>query len=39
MGQTRFTFWTVNGSALPITWDEAIDRLMSASATLGPGAP
>jgi quinol monooxygenase YgiN len=39
MGQTRFTFWTVKGSALPITWDEAIDRLMSASATPGPGAP
>jgi hypothetical protein len=38
MGPTRFTFWTVKGSALPISWDEAIDRLMSSSATPGPGA-
>ena len=39
MGSTRFVFWTVKGSALPITWDQAIDRLMSSSATPGPGAP
>jgi hypothetical protein len=39
MGPTRFTFWTVQGSALPITWDEATDRLMSSSATPGHGAP
>jgi quinol monooxygenase YgiN len=38
MGQTRFSFWTVKGSALPITWEEAIDRLMSSSATPGPSA-
>lgn len=38
MGPTRFVFWTVQGSALPITWEEAIDRLMSSSATLGPSA-
>ena len=39
MGPTKFTFWTVQGSALPITWDEAIERLMSSAATPGPGAP
>jgi hypothetical protein len=39
MGSTRFVFWTVKGSALPTTWDEAVDRLMSSSATPGPGAP
>ena len=33
------TFWTVQGSALPITWDEATNRLMSSSATPGHGAP
>jgi quinol monooxygenase YgiN len=38
MGPTRFSFWTVKGSALPITWEEAIDRLMSSSATPGPSA-
>ena len=38
MDQTRFSFWTVKGSALPITWEEAIDRLMSSSATPGPSA-
>ena len=27
MGQTKFTFWTVPGSKLPITWDEATERL------------
>ena len=39
MGPTKFTFLTVEGSALPITWDEAIERLMSSAATPGPGAP
>jgi hypothetical protein len=38
MGQTRFSFWTVQGSALPITWAEAIDQLMGSSATPGPSA-
>ena len=38
MGPTRFQFWTVHGSALPVTWKEAIDRLMSSSATPGPSA-
>jgi quinol monooxygenase YgiN len=38
MGQSRFVFWTVKGSALPITWEEATDRLMSSSATPGPSA-
>ena len=38
MGPTRFSFWTVKGSALPITWEEAIDRLMGSSATPGPSA-
>ena len=38
MGPTRFQFWTVQGSALPITWKEAIDRLMGSSATPGPSA-
>jgi quinol monooxygenase YgiN len=36
MAQARFSFWTVKGSALPITWQEATDRLMSSSATPGP---
>jgi quinol monooxygenase YgiN len=39
MGPTKFTFWTVQGSALPVTWDEAIERMMSSAATPGPGAP
>ena len=39
MGPTRFSFWTVQGSALPVAWGEAIDRLMSSSATPGRGAP
>ena len=38
-GQTRFSFWTVNGSALPITWDQATNHLTSSSATPGPSAP
>jgi quinol monooxygenase YgiN len=35
MGPTRFVFWTVPGSDLPMTWEQAIDRLMSSSATPG----
>jgi hypothetical protein len=32
MGATRFTTWTVGGSALPISWPEAIERLAQAPA-------
>jgi hypothetical protein len=35
MGPTRFTTWTAPGSALPIPWDDAIERLMGSSATEG----
>jgi hypothetical protein len=38
MGQTRFAFWTVKGSELPVTWDEAMERLMRADAASGQGA-
>ncbi|MGN6173469.1 MAG: hypothetical protein ACTHPS_11040 [Streptosporangiaceae bacterium] len=31
MGQTKFEFWTVPGSKLPITWDEATERLTRAA--------
>jgi quinol monooxygenase YgiN len=31
MGQTKFAFWTVPGSKLPITWDEATERLTRAT--------
>jgi hypothetical protein len=30
MGATRFTTWTADGSALPLTWPEAIERLAQA---------
>jgi hypothetical protein len=30
MAPTTFTFWTVPGSALPISWDEAVGRLARA---------
>jgi heme-degrading monooxygenase HmoA len=36
MGPTRFITWTAPGSALPITWDDAIERLMGPAAA--PGA-
>ncbi len=39
MGPTRFATWTVSGSALPVTWDDAIERLMGSAADFGPGAP
>src|SRR3712207_9397984 len=32
MGPTRFTAWAVLGSALPIGWHEATERLMSPDA-------
>ena len=31
MGQTKFEFWTVPGSKLPIAWDEATERLTRAA--------
>ncbi len=33
MGPTRFTAWTVLGSALPISWNEATERVMSPAAS------
>jgi|tagenome__1003787_1003787.scaffolds.fasta_scaffold20438232_2 quinol monooxygenase YgiN len=38
MGPTRFTTWQAPGSALPVPWDEAIERLMGSAATSGTGA-
>jgi len=35
MGATRFTTWTVGGSALPISWPDAIERLAQAPARGG----
>ena len=39
MGPTRFTAWTVLGSALPISWHEAMERLMSPDASSTGGEP
>jgi hypothetical protein len=39
MGPTRFSFWTVKGAALPVAWDEAIERLMSSDAASGSSSP
>jgi hypothetical protein len=39
MGPTRFTAWTVLGSALPISWHEATERLMSPDASSTGGGP
>ena len=39
MGPTRFTTWMVPGSALPIAWDDAVERLMGDSASKGPASP
>jgi hypothetical protein len=39
MGPTRFTAWTVLGSALPISWDEATERLMDPDASSAGGVP
>ena len=36
MGHTRFTTWAAPGSALPIAWDDAVERLMGGSAPEGP---
>ena len=33
MGPTKFVFWTVAGLALPVTWDEAIERLAGSPTT------
>ena len=35
MGATRFTTWTVAGSALPVSWPEAIERLAQAATGAG----
>ena len=39
MGPTRFTAWTVLGGALPISWHEATERLMSPDASSTGGEP
>jgi hypothetical protein len=39
MGPTRFTAWTVVGSALPIRWNEATERLMKPDASSAGGVP
>jgi len=39
MGPTSFTTWMAPGSALPIAWDDAIERLREASAPEAPAAP
>jgi heme-degrading monooxygenase HmoA len=39
MGPTRFTAWTVLGCALPISWNEATERLMSPDASSTGGEP
>jgi hypothetical protein len=35
MGPTRFTTWSVAGSALPVPWAEAVERVMGSSANPG----
>jgi hypothetical protein len=37
MGPTRFTAWIVLGSALPISWQEATERLMGSAASSAGG--
>ena len=37
MGPTRFTAWTVLGSALPISWNEATERLTGSAASSAGG--
>ena len=39
MGPTEFTTWMAPGSALPIAWDDAVERLMGDSASKGPASP
>jgi heme-degrading monooxygenase HmoA len=39
MGPTRFTTWMTPGSALPIAWDDAIERLPGVSAAESPASP
>jgi hypothetical protein len=39
MGPTRFTTWTAAGSALPVGWDEAVERLMGSSANSSRSNP
>jgi hypothetical protein len=38
MGPTRFTAWTVLGSALPVSWNEATERLVGPAASSAGGA-
>jgi hypothetical protein len=35
MGRTRFTSWTVPGSALPIAWQSAVERLTGSTTDSG----
>ena len=37
MGPTRFTAWTVLGSTVPISWEEATERLMGPTASSAGG--
>jgi hypothetical protein len=39
MGRTRFATWTVPGSALPIPWPSAIDRLTGSTTETGEASP
>jgi hypothetical protein len=39
MGQTRFVRWTLPGSALPPTWDDALRRWRAAEAAEGASPP
>ena len=36
MGPTRFETWTCPGSALPITWEEAVERLVRPAGSSPP---
>ena len=38
MGPTSFTTWMAPGSALPIAWDDAMERLLDAPALDGPSS-
>ena len=38
MGPTRFTTWMVPGSALPIAWDDAMERLRGVPVPEGPAS-
>jgi hypothetical protein len=36
MGRTSFTTWRVAGSALPVSWDESIERLTGSPSAVTP---